>query len=103
MALLTLQQRIFIVKKYYQSNKSTEIVQNDFPNIFRKCTSPTTDTILKLVACFEQFGTIRRRPESKNKVETKTQNDDPKSPGPSIMNVESDDESILDVKKVIEI
>lgn len=101
MALLTLQQRIFIVKKYYQSNNSTEIVQNDFPNIFRKsCTSPTNEMILNLVASFEKFGTIRRRAKSKeNKVEAEIENHDVNSPEPAVVN----DESILSVKQVIEI
>lgn len=105
MELLTLQQRIFIVKKYYQSNNSTEIVQNDFPNTFRKSgTSPTNEMILNLVAYFEKFGTIRRRLESKDKkVETKIENDEPKSPEPSIVSVQSDDEFILSVKQVIEV
>lgn len=103
MALLTLQQRIFIVKKYYQSNNSTEIVQNDFPNTFRKsCTSPTNEMILNLVAYFEKFGTIRRRPESKDK-KAKIENDEPKSPETSIVSVQSDDEFILSVKQVIEV
>lgn len=77
---LTLNQRIFIVKKFYQSNNSAEIVQNEFPNIFRKCSiSPTNEIILNLVNCFEKFGTIRKkRPEVKEKI-VEIESEEPRS------------------------
>lgn len=98
MALFTLQQRIFLVKKYYQSNNSIEIVQNEFSSVFRKrSTPPTSEIILGLVASFEKYGTIRRRPKDKI-IETVNETDDPVA---AAGNVESDDESISSVKQVI--
>lgn len=102
---LSLKEKIFIVIKYYENKKSTEIVQNEFSEMFSKCsTLPTNEMILNVVDCFVKYGSIRRIGcETKEKqVETKTEIEDPKSPVPAIVDDgnESDAESVMSVKQV---
>ena len=62
MAHLTLDQRIFIVKSYYE-NKSVTDVQRKFKYLFRG-TNVSRMNIYKFIRKFEETGSVKNAPKS---------------------------------------